>query len=112
MNFFKRIEKFFNRSPHVAIDPYKVVAIGAGIQGHLLSGGRRDFLLLDVIPLALGIETLGGTFSKIITGNTTVPIEESETFTTNVDNQTSIDINIYQGERELVKDCRSLGKFK
>ena len=108
----RMVEKFFGRSPHVAIDPYKVVAIGAGIQGHLLSGGRRDFLLLDVIPLALGIETLGGTFSKIITGNTTVPIEESETFTTNIDDQTSIDVNIFQGERELVKDCRLLGKFK
>ena len=108
----KQIESFFGRPPHVAIDPYKVVAIGAGIQGHLLAGGRRDFLLLDVIPLALGIETLGGTFSKIITGNTTLPIEESETFTTNVDDQTSIDVNIFQGERELIKDCRALGQFK
>ncbi|MED5517025.1 MAG: Hsp70 family protein, partial [SAR324 cluster bacterium] len=108
----KMIEKFFGRSPHVSIDPYKVVAIGAGIQGHLLAGGRRDFLLLDVIPLALGIETLGGTFSKIITGNTTIPVEERETFTTNVDDQTSIDVNIYQGERELIKDCRALGQFK
>ena len=108
----KQIGSFFGRPPHVAIDPYKVVAIGAGIQGHLLAGGRRDFLLLDVIPLALGIETLGGTFSKIITGNTTIPIEESETFTTNVDDQTSIDVNIFQGERELIKDCRALGQFK
>ena len=108
----RRIESFFRNPPHVAIDPYKVVAVGAGIQGHLLAGGRRDFLLLDVIPLALGIETLGGTFSKIITGNTTVPAEESETFTTNVDNQTSIDVNIYQGERELIKHCRALGQFK
>ncbi len=108
----KRIESFFQTPPHVAIDPYKVVAMGAGIQGHLLAGGRRDFLLLDVIPLALGIETLGGTFSKIITGNTTIPAEESETFTTNVDNQTSIEVNIYQGERELIKHCRVLGQFK
>jgi len=108
----RKIESFFRKPPHVAIDPYKVVAIGAGIQGHLLAGGRRDFLLLDVIPLALGIETLGGTFSKIITGNTTVPAEESETFTTNVDNQTSIDVNIFQGERELIKHCRALGQFK
>ncbi len=111
-NVRRRIESFFQNPPHVAIDPYKVVAVGAGIQGHLLAGGRRDFLLLDVIPLALGIETLGGTFSKIITGNTTVPAEESETFTTNVDDQTSIDVNIYQGERELIKHCRALGKFK
>ncbi len=108
----KRIESFFQNPPHIAIDPYKVVAMGAGIQGHLLAGGRRDFLLLDVIPLALGIETLGGTFSKIITGNTTIPAEESETFTTNVDNQTSIDVNIFQGERELIKHCRALGQFK
>jgi len=108
----KRIESYFQIPPHVAIDPYKVVAMGAGIQGHLLAGGRRDFLLLDVIPLALGIETLGGTFSKIINGNTTIPAEESETFTTNVDNQTSIDVNIYQGERELIKNCRALGQFK
>jgi len=108
----KKIESFFQKQPHVAIDPYKVVAMGAGIQGHLLAGGRRDFLLLDVIPLALGIETLGGTFSKIITGNTTIPAEESETFTTNVDNQTSIEVNIFQGERELIKHCRALGQFK
>jgi molecular chaperone DnaK (HSP70) len=108
----KRIESYFQIPPHVAIDPYKVVAMGAGIQGHLLAGGRRDFLLLDVIPLALGIETLGGTFSKIINGNTTIPAEESETFTTNVDNQTSIDVNIFQGERELIKNCRALGQFK
>ncbi len=108
----KKIGAFFQKPPNIAIDPYKVVAIGAGIQGHLLAGGEREFLLLDVIPLALGIETLGGTFSKIITGNTTIPAEESETFTTNVDDQTSIEINIYQGERELIKDCRALGKFK
>ena len=108
----KGVEAFFGRSPHVAIDPYKVVAIGAAIQGHLLAGGRRDFLLLDVVPLALGIETLGGTFSKVITANTSLPAEESEVFTTHVDQQTSIEINIYQGERELVQDCRSLGQFK
>ena len=106
------VGKFFGRSPHVAIDPYKVVALGAAIQGHLLTGGRRDFLLLDVIPLALGIETLGGTFSKLIIGNTSLPAEEKEIFTTHVDHQTGIDINIYQGERELVKDCRCLGQFK
>ncbi len=108
----KCVERFFKRAPHVAIDPYKVVAIGAGIQGHLLAGGRRDFVLLDVIPLALGIETLGGTFSKIITQNTTLPTEATEMFTTHVDNQTAIEINLFQGERELVKDCRGLGQFK
>ena len=108
----KEVETFFQKKPHVAIDPYKVVAIGAAIQGHLLAGGRRDFLLLDVIPLALGIETLGGTFSKLIMSNTTIPSSASELFTTHVDDQNAIEINIYQGERELVKDCRSLGKFK
>ncbi len=108
----KRVGDFFGRPPQVAIDPYKVVAIGAAIQGHMLAGGRRDFLLLDVIPLALGIETLGGTFSKLITGNTPLPAEETEVFTTHVDDQTGIDINIYQGERELVRDCRCLGQFK
>ncbi|MGK5091654.1 Fe-S protein assembly chaperone HscA [Deltaproteobacteria bacterium TL4] len=108
----QQVARFFQKQPHAAIDPYKVVAIGAGIQGHLLAGGRRDFILLDVIPLSLGIETLGGTFSKLITQNTTIPTEASELFTTQVDNQTAIDINIYQGERELVKDCRCLGQFK
>jgi molecular chaperone DnaK len=108
----ERVSALFGKAPNVAINPDEVVAIGAGIQGHLLAGGRRDYVLLDVIPLALGIETLGGTFSKLITANSTIPAEASELFTTYVDNQTGVDINIYQGEREFVKDCRNLGRFR
>ena len=107
-----RVAELFGQAPNVAINPDEVVAIGAGIQGHLLAGGRRDFVLLDVIPLALGIETLGGTFSKLILGNATIPASAGELFTTYVDNQTGVDINIFQGEREFVKDCRSLGRFR
>ncbi|MCZ6730578.1 MAG: Fe-S protein assembly chaperone HscA [SAR324 cluster bacterium] len=106
------VEEFFGKPPNVSINPDEVVAVGAGIQGHLLAGGRRDYVLLDVIPLALGIETLGGTFSKLITANTTVPTQANELFTTYVDNQTGVDFNIFQGEREFVKDCRSLGRFR
>ncbi len=107
----KEVERFFGKAPNISINPDEVVAVGAGIQGHLLAGGRRDYVLLDVIPLALGIETLGGTFSKLITANTTVPAQATELFTTYADNQTGVDVNIYQGEREFVKDCRSLGRF-
>ena len=108
----KKVGEFFGRPLNIAINPDEVVAIGAGIQGHLLAGGRRDFVLLDVIPLSLGIETLGGTFSKLITANTTIPAEVNERFTTYVENQTGVDINIFQGEREFVKDCRNLGRFR
>jgi len=106
------VERFFGRRPNISINPDEVVAIGAGVQGHLLAGGRRDYVLLDVIPLSLGIETLGGTFSKLINANSTIPAQASELFTTYVDNQTGVDLNIYQGEREFVKDCRDLGRFK
>ncbi|HEX7927902.1 MAG TPA: Fe-S protein assembly chaperone HscA [bacterium] len=108
----QRVAAFFGRAPNVSINPDEVVAIGAGIQGHLLAGGRRDYVLLDVIPLSLGIETLGGTFSKLVTANTTIPAKATELFTTYVDNQTGVDINIFQGEREFVKDCRNLGRFR
>jgi molecular chaperone DnaK/molecular chaperone HscA len=108
----QQVKDFFGRAPNVSINPEEVVAVGAGIQGHLLAGGRRDYVLLDVIPLSLGIETLGGTFSKLITANTTIPAQATELFTTYVDNQTGVDINIFQGEREFVKDCRTLGRFR
>jgi molecular chaperone DnaK (HSP70) len=108
----RAVQALFGRAPNISINPEEVVAVGAGIQGHLLAGGRRDYVLLDVIPLALGIETLGGTFSKLIPSNTTIPAQATELFSTYVDNQTGVDINIFQGEREFVKDCRSLGRFK
>ncbi|MBI3992177.1 MAG: Fe-S protein assembly chaperone HscA [Candidatus Lambdaproteobacteria bacterium] len=108
----RKVAELFGKPPNISINPDEVVAIGAGIQGHLLAGGRRDYVLLDVIPLALGIETLGGTFSKLIMANTTIPAQAREQFTTYVDNQTGVDINIFQGEREFVKDCRNLGRFR
>jgi len=108
----RKVRELFGRQPNISINPEEVVAVGAGIQGHLLAGGRRDYVLLDVIPLALGIETLGGTFSKLIPANTTIPAQATELFSTYVDNQTGVDINIFQGEREFVRDCRSLGHFK
>lgn len=108
----ERVEACFGKRPNLSIDPDLVVAIGAGIHGHLLTGGRRDYVLLDVIPLALGIETMGGAFSKLITANRTIPAQAEELFTTHVDKQSGVDINIYQGEREFVRDCRLLGRFR
>jgi Fe-S protein assembly chaperone HscA len=108
----KRVEDFFQRKPHTDLNPDEVVAMGAAVQADILTGGRRHMLLLDVVPLSLGIETLGGAVSKLIHRNSTIPARATERFTTFVDNQTAVDINIYQGERELVKDCRSLGRFR
>ncbi len=108
----RRVEEYFGKKPHTELNPDEVVAMGAAVQADILTGGRRHMLLLDVVPLSLGIETLGGAVSKLIYRNSTIPARATERFTTFVDNQTAVDINIYQGERELTKDCRSLGRFR
>ena len=108
----REVAGLFGRTPHTDLNPDEVVALGAAVQADILVTGRREMLLLDVTPLSLGIETMGGITSKIILRNSTIPASGSEMFTTFVDNQTAVDIHIVQGERELVADNRSLGRFK
>ncbi len=106
------VGELFGRAPHVELNPDEVVALGAAVQADILVTGNRDLLLLDVTPLSLGLETMGGVVSRIITRNSTVPATGSETFTTFADNQTAVDIHVVQGERELVGDNRSLARFR
>ena len=106
------VSELFGRAPHSELNPDEVVALGAAVQADILMSGRREMLLLDVTPLSLGIETMGGVVSKIILRNSTIPASGREMFTTGVDSQTSVDIHVLQGERELATDCRSLARFK
>ena len=107
-----RVQALFGKQPHCQLNPDEVVALGAAVQADILTGGTTDMLLLDVTPLSLGIETMGGVMSSLIRRNTTIPASAKEMFTTYVDGQTGVDIHILQGERELVKDNRSLARFR
>ena len=105
------VQEFFGKEPHKGVNPDEVVAVGAAIQGAVLTGEVKDILLLDVIPLSLGIETLGGVATKLIESNTTIPSKKTEVFSTAADNQTTVEIHVLQGERQMAVDNRTLGKF-
>jgi molecular chaperone DnaK len=107
-----RVKEFFGREPNRSVNPDEVVALGAAVQGGVLSGDVKDILLLDVTPLSLAIETLGGVATVLIPRNTTIPTRKSETFSTAADNQTSVEVHVTQGERPMAKDNKTLGKFQ
>jgi molecular chaperone DnaK len=106
------VKELFGKEPHRGVNPDEVVAVGAGIQAGVLAGEVKDLLLLDVTPLSLGIETLGGVMTTLITRNTTIPTRKSETFSTAADSQTSVEVHVLQGERPLARDNRTLGRFQ
>ena len=105
------VKAFFGKEPSKGVNPDEVVAIGASIQGGVLAGDVKDVLLLDVTPLSLGIETMGGVMTKLIEANTTIPTKKSETFSTAADNQPSVEIHILQGERSMASDNKTIGRF-